>query len=419
MTASLLLHFQLPDTCGAAVFPHDHPDIASNECLAQSYLGTYGTQSLVWLEQAALEQRLLTDQSFSLNDLKEHLAFPITYGATSHGNQQPLGSTEDYILHETSSSVLLALSPVRVRDLSLVLPPTWRIYPAIARVRDILANLRFNPEVAKIVSNISVPQIQNDIRFLTGEDGKSGMRAGTHPFEETGASCELRSFLIGFAPNVICRYPSTEETTETVLISAHYDSRGSFGSMRAPGGNDDGSGTTGLLSIARTIKRLGITFRSNVELVAFAGEEQGLYGSKYYAEELRKVEKNLTLMVQSDMIAYHEPGEPPQLGLPIRIGTPEVSQLVANLSAIYSPELVVGLSAACCSDHQSFHQEGFPATQVFERAGPIADPMYHNSADLSNRTGYDFEQLKSIAKVQFATLLHVAGFDLPEKRNHC
>jgi Zn-dependent M28 family amino/carboxypeptidase len=79
------------------------------------------------------------------------------------------------------------------------------------------------------------------------------------------------------------RYPSTSDTDDTVLISAHYDSRGSFGSTRAPGGNDDGSGTTGLLAIARTIGRLGITFRSNVELVAFAGEEQGLLGSQHYA----------------------------------------------------------------------------------------------------------------------------------------
>ena len=79
------------------------------------------------------------------------------------------------------------------------------------------------------------------------------------------------------------RYPSTRDTNDSVLISAHYDSRGSFGSARAPGGNDDGSGTTGLLAIARTIKRLGITFHSNVELVAFAGEEQGLLGSRHYA----------------------------------------------------------------------------------------------------------------------------------------
>ncbi|KAH9046878.1 Zn-dependent exopeptidase [Lactarius hengduanensis] len=453
------------------VFPHDHPDIASNKCLTQSYFGTYGTQSvfippescvnsfapttdvpnvhlhpsaqLVWLEQAALEQRLLTDHPFSLNTLKGYLGLPIdagenTYGSIS-GKQQPLGPARDTILHHTSTSALLALSHTRVRDLSLILPPTWRIYvlpsmpilpvpePAIARVRDILANLKFDPEVAKIVSNISVPQIQNDIRFLTGEDGKSGIEsrhsfssgAGVAAewlktrFEATGAKCELRPFLSGFAPNVVYRYPSTEDTTETVLVSGHYDSRGSFGSTRAPGANDDGSGTTGLLSIARTIKRLGVTFRSNVELVAFAGEEQGLYGSRYYAADLREEEKNLTLMVQADMIAYHQPGEPPQLGLPAYIGTPEVTQLVANLSAIYSPELVVGFTPACCSDHQSFHYQGFPATQVFERAGPIADPMYHNSGDLSDREGYDFEQLKSIAKVQFATLLHVAGFDLP------
>lgn len=244
------------------IFPHDHPDIASNKCLSQSYLGTYGTQSvfippescvnsfapttdvpyvnlypdaqLIWLEQAALEQRLLIDQPFSLNTLKGYLGLPVdaresTYGSISHGKQQPLGPAGDHILHHTSTSALLALSPARVRDLSLILPPTWRIYvlpstpivpvpePAIARVRDILATLKFNPEVAKIVSSISVPQIQNDIRFLTGEDGKSGIEsrhsfssgAGVAAewlktrFEETGAKCELRPFMSGFAPNVI------------------------------------------------------------------------------------------------------------------------------------------------------------------------------------------------------------------------
>lgn len=80
-------------------------------------------------------------------------------------------------------------------------------------------------------------------------------------------------------------YEATEDTTETLLLSAHYDSRGSFGSTRAPGGDDDGSGTTALLAIARTIARKGITFRKNVQLCAFAGEEQGLLGSKAYARE--------------------------------------------------------------------------------------------------------------------------------------
>jgi hypothetical protein len=119
-------------------------------------------------------------------------------------------------------------------------------------------------------------------------------------------------------------------------------------------------------------------------------------------------------MIQADMLAYRAPGEPPQLGLPDLIGTPEVAQLVSNVSAIYSPELKVGFTPACCSDHQSFHEQGFPATHIFERAGPIVDPMYHNSGDISDRENFDFDQVKSIAKVEFATLLHAAGFDILE-----
>ena len=53
--------------------------------------------------------------------------------------------------------------------------------------------------------------------------------------------------------------------------------------FQAPGGNDDGSGTISLLAIAHRIGELGLKFHTNVELVAFAGEEQGLFGSKAYA----------------------------------------------------------------------------------------------------------------------------------------
>lgn len=51
---------------------------------------------------------------------------------------------------------------------------------------------------------------------------------------------------------------------------------------------------------------------------------------------------------------------------------------------------------ALCPPHQAL---GFPATQLFERAGPIADVKYHNSGDLSDRPNYDFDQVRSISKV--------------------
>lgn len=104
------------------------------------------------------------------------------------------------------------------------------------------------------------------------------------------------------------------------LLKSHF-SRGSFGSTRAPGADDDGSGTTALLSIAKTIARRGVRFNSNVEFVAFAGEEQGLYGSRAYSrkshlseetrnrkqlktDELKAAGANITMMAQADMLAY-------------------------------------------------------------------------------------------------------------------
>ncbi|KAJ7682721.1 Zn-dependent exopeptidase [Mycena polygramma] len=401
-------------------------------------------QQLVWVEQEAVKPSLLAATRSFRNEFDaflQRITTPIRVGR----DQEVLAAPEaEYdILYRTSTAALLSVSESTARTIDTLLPRFWKstLVPAapvnflpvpdeaLKTVKHVLAGLKFNPEVAAIVESISVPQMINDIRFLTGEDGVSGI-VSRHSFaegsrtaanwlkarlEDTGATCELQPFLVGFAPNVVCSYPSTVNTTATVLLSSHYDSRGSFGSTRAPGGDDDGSGTMAILAIARTIARKGIKFHSNVQLVTFAGEEQGLLGSKAYARILRDANANITVMIQADMLAYHAEGEPPQLGLPETIGTTEVTQLVANVSAIYSPELRVGFTAACCSDHQSFHEQGFPATQVFERAGPIADPMYHNSGDLSDREGYDFDQVKSIAKVQLATLLHSAGYELSEK----
>ncbi|WWC70186.1 uncharacterized protein I206_104135 [Kwoniella pini CBS 10737] len=306
----------------------------------------------------------------------------------------------------------------------------WESVPArfAIHLANVTKHLRFDPQIDKIVSDgIELNQIRRDVRYLTGE-APSGIES-RHSFtpgaikaahwikekvEATGANCTLRQFLDGFSPNVICHYPSSLNSTEHVILSAHYDSRGSFGSTRAPGGDDDGSGTGHLLGVAHAIGSQGVRFEKQVVLAFFAGEEQGLLGSHAYAEHLHKKNTTILLQVQADMLAYHAPGEPLQIGLPESIHLPEASYLIGNLSQIYSPELVVGKTAACCSDHQSFISYGFPATQVFERNGWIADPFYHNSGDLSQREGYDFEQVVSIAKVTLSSLLTIAGYSLGE-----
>jgi len=128
--------------------------------------------------------------------------------------------------------------PVLIPEEPLPLPLETMEDP---RIREILANLRFDADVASILSGLSLGQMVGDVRWLTGETSNilsrhsfsDGSRVAADwlkiQFEHTGAVCELQPFLEGFAPNVRCLYESEINNNTTVILGAHYDSRGSFG----------------------------------------------------------------------------------------------------------------------------------------------------------------------------------------------
>jgi hypothetical protein len=71
---------------------------------------------------------------------------------------------------------------------------------------------------------------------------------------------------------------------EAVVIGAHYDHIGTRNdTLVFNGADDNASGTAGLVAIAEAFAALGSPPRRTVVFVAFAGEEKGLYGSRYYA----------------------------------------------------------------------------------------------------------------------------------------
>ncbi|OWK45167.1 M28 family peptidase [Fimbriiglobus ruber] len=99
---------------------------------------------------------------------------------------------------------------------------------------------------------------------------------------------------------------------ETVVIGAHYDhlGMGEGGSLGGPGAkgkvhygaDDNGSGTTGLLELARRFgARTGRVGR-RVVFVAFSGEERGLFGSIHYCKEPPFPLEKTVFMLNMDMI---------------------------------------------------------------------------------------------------------------------
>jgi hypothetical protein len=189
-------------------------------------------QQLVWLTEAAIDDSLKY-QTQSLRN--EFDAFLDTLSTYSHDAQEVIPHSQHQpgyeLLHRTPSAALLSVAPEKARIIDTLLPRFWKstLLPttpvsyipvppsATKHVEDVLATLRFDPVIASMTSDLSVIQMKDDIRFLTGEDGESGIvsRHSFTPgalvaaswlkdrFEETGAACKLLPFLPGYAPNVI------------------------------------------------------------------------------------------------------------------------------------------------------------------------------------------------------------------------
>jgi hypothetical protein len=104
--------------------------------------------------------------------------------------------------------------------------------------------------------------------------------------------------------NVIADKPgSSTGTRDVVLITAHLDSINLRGgpAASAPGADDNGSGSAGLLAMARAFQdHRGM---HDLRFVLFGGEEQGLFGSKQYVAGLSASERaRIQAVINMDMI---------------------------------------------------------------------------------------------------------------------
>jgi acetylornithine deacetylase/succinyl-diaminopimelate desuccinylase-like protein len=87
----------------------------------------------------------------------------------------------------------------------------------------------------------------------------------------------------------VLRGSDPKQADRIVLVTGHYDSRNSDtfnGTDPAPGANDDGSGTAVSLECARVLSQAAakLKFPATIIFLTVAGEEQGLNGSKHFAE---------------------------------------------------------------------------------------------------------------------------------------
>ena len=95
-----------------------------------------------------------------------------------------------------------------------------------------------------------------------------------------------------------------ELKNEFIVIGGHLDHVGTQAGLLFPGANDNASGASGVLEIAKAFARNEIKPERSVIFVLFASEEQGLYGAKHFVESWDKGYGKIAAMLNLDCIGY-------------------------------------------------------------------------------------------------------------------
>ena len=335
-----------------------------------------------------------------------------------------------------------------------------------------------DPEIAKMIAEISAERIQRSIFVLSSfktrhtlsdpapsGDGIGGagawiraefervsaasggrLRVGTDEFKQAPQAPRVpRPVAI---TNVVATLPGSrpESADRSYVVCAHYDSMPKNvldPESPAPGADDDASGVAAVVEMARVMSHYD--FPATLEFIAFAGEEQGLFGSAHWAAEARRKGRDIAAVLNNDIVGgTHGPGGavdrhsvrlfaqgvPPAAALDdawvqrIRAGgendspARELARAVRDIAAAYVPSMAVRVIFRSDrylrgGDHLSFLDNGYPAIRFTE---PMEDFHHqHENPRTENGIVYgdtpefvDFIYVGDVARVNTAALAALA-----------
>jgi hypothetical protein len=222
-------------------------------------------------------------------------------------------------------------------------------------------------------------------------------------FVELGLETSLEPFLYNSQTydNVVGIHPGVTRPDDVYLVGAHFDS------VNNPGADDNASGVAAVMELARVLTQY--QFDASLVFVAFDREEQGLHGSKAYANA--HASDKILGMLSLDMIAYNIPGTGHDT---VRFyDWNGVGRIKSDLAAAFAEHggglATLDSGAEYGSDHYWFERMGFDAVLVIEYA--VRDnPHYHKAADAVETVDYiDYVYATKITRGALGYLATAAG----------
>jgi len=247
----------------------------------------------------------------------------------------------------------------------------------------------------------------------------------------------------------VLRGTDAQQANRIVLVTGHYDSRNSDtlnGTDPAPGANDDGSGTAVSLECARVLSKAvlnKVKFPATIIFLTVAGEEQGLNGSKHFAQMAKQQGWKLQAVLNNDIVGGdRSPQQDASVvrvfseGLPAAANEAEIKRIrtlggesdstsrelaryIADVGRSYDagvkPLLIFRLDRFLRGgDHYAFNQQGFAAVRFTEFREDFnhqhQTPRTENGIEYGDLSKFaDFGYVAHVARLNAATLASLAS----------
>lgn len=315
--------------------------------------------------------------------------------------------------------------PLESLGAEVVVDPVSDVVPAV------------DPMVVDLLNQVSQQQLMAYVRQLQGfgtrnafsqTDSESfGIGAARrwifNEFVRVGngrLQVEFQDFPLSFdgyfadQSNVVATLPGTGPGNGVIVVMAHYDDRpasATDGSSRAFGANDNASGVALLLETARIMSSR--SWNQTIIFLATSGEEQGTYGSRFFAENAFLDNMNVLGAINYDAVGG-------------RLGIGQYARLFAEnyatsvsgalgryyqyITGLYLPTFPVRIVDALdregrWGDHREFLKMGAPAIRIIESE---ENPDLLNS-NLDTWDIIDYNYLQQMTQLNVSALANMAG----------
>jgi leucyl aminopeptidase len=281
-----------------------------------------------------------------------------------------------------------------------------------ARVEEANINLEATPLKSALKGFSDVSAVAKSMEFLAS-DALKGRDAGSEGIDAAADFIAKRFAAQGIEPyfetyrdtlgnfseatfNVVGVLEGSDPLlkNEYILVGAHYDHIGLITPENddaiANGANDNASGTTTVLEMARYFGKVRTNKRSII-FALFSAEEKGLLGSKHLAKKIKADSLDLYVMLNFEMVGV------PMVGKDhlVYLTGYELSNMVA-ISNGYANEKVVGFlpkakefSLFKRSDNYAFHTAFNVPSQTFSTFDFTNFDHYHKVGDENEKMDYE------------------------------